>query len=59
MRPAQVTPEHCVKFATLFDTNQDGVIQREEFCDFVVFLWTSMFLSQDTVEARPAEQRFL
>ena len=39
------------RFARLFDTNQDGVIQREEFCDFVKFLWTSSFLAQDTPEA--------
>merc|ERR1719359_1121952 len=55
-QPLTVTPEHCVKFANLFDTNQDGVIQQEEFSDFVVFLWTSMFLQQDTVEAVRAKR---
>merc|ERR1719199_1729399 len=32
-----ITLDHCIEFSTMFDKNQDGVVSKEEFSDFVKF----------------------
>merc|ERR1719199_2496530 len=32
-----ITLDHCLEFANMFDKNQDGVISKSEFSDFVKF----------------------
>ena len=36
--PWEITWEQCVKFADIFDTDGDGVIDREEFVGFSKFM---------------------
>merc|ERR1719460_1788374 len=45
--PLSITMDHCVGFASVFDTNNDGVISRSEFRKFFEFLVVYECLSHD------------
>merc|ERR1719379_3255248 len=45
--PLSITMNHCVGFASVFDTNNDGVISRSEFRKFFEFLVVYECLSHD------------
>ena len=46
------TEQHCRMFSSLFDTNKDGVISKEEFGEYARFLFACMVLNDDPVLAR-------
>lgn len=52
----QMTEEKCRRFTSLFDTDGNGVIQRDEFIEFAQFLTVMNFLT-NTEEGQSVNQK--
>merc|ERR1719387_2090126 len=43
--PFSINAEQCIEFTSIFDTDRNGVISREEFVDYARFMIIMAFLS--------------
>ena len=51
-----LTLEHCERFTSLFDTDDNGVISRAEFAEFSQFLVVMAFLESKRTEGRKIDE---
>lgn len=48
--PLTINLEHCQRLMTIFDADNNGTLSRDEFVQFVQFLYVYMFLMQSSIE---------
>eukprot|EP00746_Dinoflagellata_sp_MGD_P158374 gnl/MRDRNA2_/MRDRNA2_86455_c0_seq5.p1 gnl/MRDRNA2_/MRDRNA2_86455_c0~~gnl/MRDRNA2_/MRDRNA2_86455_c0_seq5.p1 ORF type:complete len:1290 (+),score=317.82 gnl/MRDRNA2_/MRDRNA2_86455_c0_seq5:478-3870(+) len=53
--PIAVTYEHCIRFVEMFDKANDGVLSKDEFCEFVKFVWFMRWLESQQQPEAPEE----
>merc|ERR1719191_1569219 len=55
-QPLNITMEHCLRFVGIFDAAGNGVLSRQEFTDFIKFVWFMRWLeSQEEAAIVPEE----
>jgi Ca2+-binding EF-hand superfamily protein len=45
-QPLDVTIEHCMRFVRMFDAAGNGVLSRDEFTEFIKFVWFMRWLEE-------------